>query len=279
MAASASEIPRARFREHSLAVRILSGVVLSLVTLFCVWKGGWVFSALAAAGLLLGLWEFLRMGVRGGYPMLMVPGMAAGAAVLTLSLTHSAGNAGVVLLAIGVWMIGGSLRSPVDRRLVALALSVLGVLYVVGLGLHLLWLREMERGLPLMVVVLLGTWAADTFAFFVGVRFGKTPLLPEVSPGKSVEGLWGGILGAAVTVVVAMHFLLPETGMTARVLIGLVIGVMSPLGDLLESMFKRNLGIKDASQIIPGHGGVLDRIDSLLLTAPATFYLFRFLTN
>lgn len=279
MAASASEIPRARFREHSLPVRIVSGVVLSLITLGCVWKGGWIFAGLACLGLLTALWEFLRMGVRGGYPVLVGAGMTAGAAVLGLSLSHNAGNAGAVLLAVGVWMVGASLRPPVERRLVSLAITVLGVIYVVGLGLHILWLREMNQGLGLMLVVLLGTWAADTFAFFVGVRFGKTPLLPEVSPSKSVEGLWGGILGAAVTVVAAMHFLLPETGMTARVITGAVIGVMSPLGDLLESMIKRNLGIKDASHVIPGHGGVLDRIDSLLLTAPAAFYVFRFLAS
>lgn len=279
MAASASGIPRARFREHSLPVRILSGVVLSLITLGCVWKGGWYFSSLAIVGLLVGLWEFLRMGARGGYPVIMGAGLAAGATLLVLSLTHGAANVGVVLLALGVWMIGASLRPPVEKRLVGLALTVLGVLYVVGLGLHILWLREMERGLVLMVVVLLGTWAADTFAFFVGVRFGKTRLLPEVSPSKSVEGLWGGIAGALITVVTAMHFLVPETSLTARVLAGLMIGVMSPLGDLLESMFKRNLGIKDASHVIPGHGGVLDRIDSLLLTAPAAYYVFRFLLS
>ena len=137
----------------------------------------------------------------------------------------------------------------------------------------------MDHGLEYLVIILLGTWAADTFAYFLGTRFGKTPLAPEISPGKSVEGLIGGIVGSAVVVVIAGNWLAPDLGFFAILGVGLVIGAVSPVGDLLESMFKRNFKIKDMSSFIPGHGGVLDRIDSLLITAPVGYYLFRFLLS
>jgi phosphatidate cytidylyltransferase len=181
-----------------------------------------------------------------------------------------------VFVVLALWMIAASLRPPIEGRLGGLALTLFGVLYVAGFGVHLLWLRELDRGLGLLLVVLLGTWAADTFAFFVGIRWGRRKLAPHVSPGKSVEGFLGGLAGTMLVAGVAARFVsgftLPEALLT-----GLVIGLVSPLGDLLESLVKRNLRAKDASHIIPGHGGVLDRIDSLLLAAPVAFYLFRYL--
>lgn len=263
----------------SLPARLVSGFSLAILSMTAVWLGGWAFAALLFLVLMTGLWEFLRMVLREGVPVLLGPGLLAGAAVLILAISHSAENAGVVMVAISLWMMTRSLRSPIDDRLIGLALTVLGVVYVTGFGLHLLWMREMDHGLEYLVIVLLGTWAADTFAYFVGIRFGKTPLAPEISPGKSVEGLVGGIVGSAVVVVIAGHWLIPDLGFFPILGVGLVIGSVSPVGDLLESMFKRNFKIKDMSSFIPGHGGVLDRIDSLLVTAPVGYYLFRFLLS
>ena len=126
--------------------------------------------------------------------------------------------------------------------------------------------------------LLIATWAADVFAFFVGVRWGKRRLIPHVSPGKSVEGWLGGLVGAAVVTAAAAYFLVPEfLHPLEAVLIGTLIGVAGPLGDLFESMVKRTFGAKDSSRIIPGHGGVLDRIDSLLFTVPLAHVLFTLL--
>ena len=275
--AESADPRRTQFR--SLPARLMSGIFLAILSMTAVWLGGWTFAALLFIVLMGGLWEFLRMGLRGGYPVLLAPGLLAGASVLILAISHSAENAGFVLVAIALWMMTRSLRSPIDNRLIGLALTVLGVVYVTGFGLHLLWIREMDRGLQYLVIVLLGTWAADTFAYFVGTRFGKTRLAPEISPGKSVEGLAGGIVGSAIVVVIAGHWLTPSLGFFAILGVGLVIGAVSPVGDLLESMCKRNFKIKDMSSFIPGHGGILDRIDSLLVTAPVGYYLFRFLLS
>jgi phosphatidate cytidylyltransferase len=277
LAVSASPEKGARFRSQALPARLASGILLAALSIAATWAGGWYFAGLLFLVLIVALWEFLRMGVRGGYPVLVGPGLLAGASILILALSHSAENAGLVLIVLAVWMMALSLRSPIKNRAVGLAVTVTGVMYVTGLGLHLLWLRELDRGLPLLVVVLLGTWAADTFAFFVGVRFGRTPLAPEISPGKSVEGLVGGVVGSVVVVAVVSHFFASDLEFLGSLVTGLVIGAVSPIGDLLESMLKRNFDLKDTSRVIPGHGGVLDRIDSLLVTAPVSYYLFRFL--
>jgi phosphatidate cytidylyltransferase len=242
-----------------------------------VWKGGWLFIGLLSLTLLVALWEFLRLAKRGGYRVLPVPGLLAGLVLVALAVTQDTRGAGVGLLAIGIWMTVLTLRAPIEGRMVGLAMTGMGVVYVVGLGIHHIWLREMAHGLPMVVLVFLGTWAADTFAFFVGVRFGKTPLAPQISPGKSVEGLWGGILGSVLVVLLAAVWLLPELAPGRALLLGAVIGAVAPLGDLLESLVKRNCDAKDSSGVIPGHGGVLDRIDSLLITGPVAYYLFRIL--
>jgi phosphatidate cytidylyltransferase len=255
---------------------VASGFALAAVTLAAAWAGGLALALLLLIGVIAALFEFFRMSQRAGHRVLMLPGLAGGAAIVVLGAFHRTSEAGPVLMAIALWMILASLRSPIEGRFGGLALSVFGVLYVAGFGVHLLWLRELERGLGLLLVVLLGTWAADTFAFFVGIRWGRRKLAPHVSPGKSVEGFLGGLAGTMLVAGVAARFVsgftLPEA-----LLAGLVIGLVSPIGDLLESLMKRNLCAKDASHIIPGHGGVLDRIDSLLLVAPVAFYLFRYL--
>jgi len=270
---SVSDEP-ARFRGQALPARVASGLLLAGLTLAAAWVGGWVFRGLVAAALLTALWEFLRMARAGGHAVLRGPGLVAGAGVL-LAVLGPAPVPGAVAAGLGLGLMALSLREPGDRT-VGLALTVFGVLYAIGLGMHLAWLRDLPRGREAVLVLLAGTWAADTGAFFVGVRFGKTPLAPVISPGKSVEGLAGGLSGCVLAVAVAAHFLLPGAGWPAGVLLGLVLGAVAPLGDLLESMMKRSFGIKDASRVIPGHGGVLDRIDSLLVTGPVAYYLIRF---
>lgn len=263
-----------RFRSQALPARVASGLFLAALAVGAVWMGGWVFRVLIVLALLTALWEFLRMAGCGGHAVLRGPGLVAGAGVLAAVL-GPAPVPGAAVAGLGLVLMALSLRGE-GNRAVGLALTVFGVAYVVGLGMHLGWLRDLPRGREALLILLAGTWAADTGAFFVGVRFGKTPLAPTISPGKSVEGLAGGLLGCVGAVAVATHYLLPGSGWVAGALLGVILGAVAPLGDLLESMMKRSFGIKDASRFIPGHGGVLDRIDSLLVTAPVAYYLIRF---
>ncbi len=277
MAVSARRRPRTRFRDQALATRVVSGLILGLVALAAVWTGGWFFFALLAVFLMTGLWELYRMAARAGLRALPLPGLAAAAALLVLAWLHDPGYAGLAFTALGLWMLVAALRPPVEGRLVGLGITVFGLAYVVGLGVHLLWLRELPDGLQLLILTLAATWSADTFAFFVGVRWGHRRLAPHISPGKSVEGLVGGIAGTVAVTVVGARLLAPSLTVPEALLVGLILGIAAPVGDLLESLFKRNLNAKDASRFIPGHGGVLDRIDSLLVTGAVAYYLFRFL--
>ncbi|GAB6180680.1 phosphatidate cytidylyltransferase [Desulfotomaculum defluvii] len=131
--------------------------------------------------------------------------------------------------------------------------------------------RELENGFLWILLLLTATWASDTFAYFVGKSFGKNKLAPILSPKKTVEGAMGGVVGSIITTCIFALYI-PEVSVIFLITLGIFIGITALLGDLVESALKRQAGIKDSGQIIPGHGGFMDRFDSLLLTAPLVYY-------
>jgi phosphatidate cytidylyltransferase len=118
---------------------------------------------------------------------------------------------------------------------------------------------------------LTGTWVNDTAAYFVGKFLGRRRLVPSLSPGKTLEGAVGGILGSLL-VAIGFIFIYPSLPLLPLLVLGLLVGVAAQVGDLVESVFKRQVGVKDAGNLIPGHGGMLDRLDSMLFTAPLVYY-------
>jgi len=116
--------------------------------------------------------------------------------------------------------------------------------------------------------------AYDIAALFIGSSIGKRPLAPSISPNKTWEGLIGGSVAAILMAVIVVHLIHPWTLMSSLVL-GIVVAIVSPLGDLTESLVKRNLGLKDMGRLLPGHGGMMDRVDGLLFVLPATFYVVQ----
>ena len=148
------------------------------------------------------------------------------------------------------------------------ALAVLGVAYPGLLLSSLVRIRQLERGEWWIILTLVVTWWNDTGAYFAGRAFGRTPLYPRISPSKTWEGAVGGAFLATVGALLVQHFWLPDLPWWAAVLISLGASVFGPLGDLSESMLKRAFGTKDSGRLLPGHGGMLDRIDALMFTAP-----------
>lgn len=147
-----------------------------------------------------------------------------------------------------------------------------GVLYV-GLALgHLLLIRDLQGGVFLLFFVVAVTWAGDTGAYFVGRTLGKRKLAPLISPNKTVEGLLGGAGLAVAVALLARFWFLPSFSILDGVLLGLLLTAAGTAGDLTESALKRSAGVKDSGTLIPGHGGLLDRLDSLLFTAPVFYY-------
>ena len=158
-----------------------------------------------------------------------------------------------------------------------LAVNLLGLLYVPFLLGHFVWLRYLFQGEWWVLWLLLVTFAGDTAAFYVGRLLGKAKLYPEVSPGKTWVGAGGGLAACLVVGVLAGQWLLMGVGNLFLAGMALALAVVGLLGDLFESMLKRQVQVKDASQLLPGHGGMLDRLDSLLFAAPLVVFIRLFL--
>jgi len=170
--------------------------------------------------------------------------------------------------------LASRLVSPRDLKtgLVDSAALLFGVIYIgVTLG-HLLLLRAMPDGILLIFFLFLVTWAGDTGAYYVGLSLGCRKLAPVISPNKTVEGLLGGLALSVIVAVVAQAWFLVSWTLTESATAALLVGVAGAVGDLVESALKRSAGVKDSGWLIPAHGGMLDRLDSLLFAAPALYY-------
>jgi phosphatidate cytidylyltransferase len=256
-----------------LVSRILVTVVALPVVLYLVWLGGWWVTGLALIAALLALHELYVMG-RSLRPLVL------------------AGYAGAILTIVGAqaggfpWMVGGAIATlPIafvlygiaetrQSATVAIGTTVLGVVWIaLGLG-HLVLLRDLpDHGRLAVFTVLLAVFADSTFAYFVGRLIGRHRLAPTISPGKSVEGFVAGTIAA---VAVAFFALYEEResflSIWQAVVFGVVVAAAEPLGDLFESAIKRDLQVKDSGRLLAGHGGMLDRVDSLLFAGPAALY-------
>jgi phosphatidate cytidylyltransferase len=251
-----------------MRTRIIVGATLGVAAVVLIWLGGpWFFAAILALGL-VGLSEFYR--ITGRYRPITLAGFVALIAAL-FSAWHGSpelvlGSLGLaLLLAFGLGLIGGP-KPDVTTRIGA---TVLGVVYV-GLGFAaLLLLRGSDNGLALVLTVVFGTWASDTVAYFSGRFFGQTPMTPRLSPKKTWEGFAGGVIGTLVLVefIGLYTFLSPLQSLE----LGAIIALVAPVGDLFESLIKRDAEIKDAGSFFPGHGGILDRFDALLFVSVAAY--------
>ncbi len=164
------------------------------------------------------------------------------------------------------------------RPMVNVAVTIGGFAYTGGLGAFAGLLLTSANGVGLILGVALPVIAYDIFGFFVGSQFGKTRLAPHISPNKTVEGLIGGMTGSIIVAVLIVKQIHPWGGLGDAFALGITVAIMAPLGDLAESMLKRDLGIKDFGTLLPGHGGVLDRFDAILFCLPAVYFLARALT-
>jgi phosphatidate cytidylyltransferase len=160
--------------------------------------------------------------------------------------------------------------------------TIFGVFYVGWLGSHIILLRQLGESIPgddlggaFVILAFALAWGADTGAYFLGHAFGRRKLMSRVSPHKSVEGALGGLLFAVIAVLIAKATFASFLSSRDVVVLGLVSPVMATLGDLVESLMKRDVKIKDTSRALPGHGGMLDRFDSVLFVAPFVYYYLR----
>jgi phosphatidate cytidylyltransferase len=250
------------------------------------WAGGWPFLAFVLVVAILAAYEFTRLMRSGGHQTSLFFTLAG----VVLCLADVAlPEVNPLRYGLAWWLIGSAVwyvvRCADPARFspgrsgtptVDWALTLGGSLYIGWLLSHFVLLRALPAGLAWLALALLTTWASDSGAFFLGRAIGRHKLCPQLSPGKTWEGLAGGIIGGllagAVVGTLAMHWA-GVIGPVLGLLVGLLVAIVAPPGDLVVSMMKREVGAKDSGTLIPGHGGVLDRIDSLLPVVAIVYYV------
>jgi phosphatidate cytidylyltransferase len=263
----------------NLASRVgtaLIGLPALLAILFL--APAWAWAAFVAAGLLVGWTELQRLFAAREVALMPVPGVA-----LLATFFAATADPG---LAIQAWWPAATLlllasvvlrRSDFDASVRAAAATALVAAYLGGLGGTLSGLRTLapSQGDPWRVVMLCAiVMGSDTCAYFVGHALGRRRLAPSISPGKTVEGALGGLVGGVVGAAVVWRLALQSIPLAHALLLGAVVAACGMFGDLFESLLKRWAGIKDSGAVLPGHGGILDRIDGLLFGAPVLYYYF-----
>ncbi len=235
-------------------------------------------TALVAAVLLMAALEFYDSLRHRGFAPAIIPGAVACFAMPLVAFgTGETGMMLVLILTVLVSMLWSLFRVVRDRPVGNMSVTLLGVGYIGLLGGTAGLLLRHPNGIGLLLGALGCTVASDVVAYFVGANLGKVPLAPEVSPNKTIEGVAGGFFGSVLMGVVAFGVVgvAPWNSVVIGAILGIVVGVLAPLGDLAESMIKRDLGIKDMGALLPGHGGFLDRIDAMLFVMPGVYFIAR----
>jgi phosphatidate cytidylyltransferase len=276
-----------------LTKRVLFAVAAIPVVAGAVWYGDAPLAILLSIAAALGAWEFARMaeatGARPFRVLMIVLAALVPLAVHGVRLGLWVPPLGLVAMLVPLLLtVAMFVRGVEGKPMAAVGSTLLGAWYTGGMlafGYALRYHRfaiGATAGALLLMLPLVLTWANDAGAFFFGKAFGKTKLMPSVSPGKTIAGAVGGLLLTIVGTWAYVRFLLAPYGSMGLTMLGILvfgtlISIAAQVGDLVESLLKREAGVKDSSTLIPGHGGVLDRTDSLLFTVPLAYILLDLL--
>lgn len=261
-----------------LLTRVIVGVVLAVAALICLNFGRGSTAVLATVIVGVAAFEFYEALRRRGFHPATILGVLA--AVTTPLAAYKVGVSAFPLM-LALLMVFSLLWYLFDvveaRAVVSVAVTVFGYAYIGVLGGFAGLLLVTPNGVGLILGVVLCAVAYDVFGYLVGSWLGKTPLMEKVSPNKTLEGLLGGMTASIVVAAVIVNNITPWTDLGHALSLGVVVAIMAPLGDLCESLLKRDLKIKDFGTVLPGHGGVLDRFDAILFCLPAAYYLAQYL--
>ncbi len=273
------------FESRQLTTRLLTAAIGLPTIIICSLVGGIPFLIAVNFVIGLGLFEFYRMIEAKGIRPFKIAGVAAGLAVSWYVYFMGGVFSGLfITIALVVIMVLEISRRDGELAVFHISSTVFGVFYVAWLGSHIILLRQLGEEPPwtgyggaFVILAFALAWGTDTGAYFIGNLVGKRKLLPRVSPGKSVEGAVGGVAVALGVAFLAKFTFAPFLSYFDVFALGLASPVMAILGDLVESLMKRDVNVKDTSKVLPGHGGMLDRFDSVLFVAPLVYYYLRFL--
>jgi phosphatidate cytidylyltransferase len=260
---------------NSFVKRWLTGLILAAVIFVIIIFGSPVALAVVIAfASMIGIWEYNNIVFGHCFLIEKIEGLVF---AFIIPFVVFWGNSQLLIAVIAfciiisfiifLWSIKDS-----NFEIITVAKVILGLLYIPFLISHLILIRNLDKGVYWVLFLLVIAFAGDITALYIGKYFGKHKLIPLVSPGKTVEGTIGLVMGSTIACLIFGYFIFPEISflhITALAFVGSIIG---QLGDLSESAIKRNYGLKDASSILPGHGGLMDRMDCLLFIAPFVYY-------
>ena len=267
--------------------RLLTAVVVLpfLIASIIIPSLWWLFMLLAVPAMVLGLLEFYALAARLQLKPDAVTGYLAGTVLIVIALQPDyaitlAGSFFVVIAFTAGSMVATTFRgAPFDKMLASVGATMLGILYIPLMGSHLLSIRigfEPSLSRHLLSFFFLVLMGADAGAYYIGRALGKHKLAPSISPGKTWEGAIGGIVAGLAMGALSHYWFFRELPLKFILPLAGVMVIVGIFGDLVESALKRGAGAKDAANLLPGHGGILDRLDSLLFNAPLIYYFARF---
>lgn len=259
--------------------RTLTGIILipSLIIFLIYAPDRWFLLVVLVVNS-IALVEFLRASPYSKDRVFLFLTLLLGASVnVSTYYLNEKGILGVIYLSLFFFFIYGFLRCrDLTRTIPAIGFGILGLLYVSLLLSYLILINQLKAGRRFLIFLLIVVWCVDTTAYYIGKRYGRVRLAPTISPYKTVEGAFGGFIGGIVGASLFWAFFLNEMPLNYTLYTAGGIGILAQVSDLSESLYKRWAGIKDSGGILPGHGGILDRIDSLLFTSPFFYYMVRF---
>ena len=263
------------------------GIPLGIVVMYF---GGVVFNVIILFISLLALYEFYQIAEKKGYPTDLYLGIGLGVGTImpyTIFVLTDA-DLGVDLYEPTFELINGIISVYIfflllvplyflfrkkENYLATIGVTFAGFFYISLPFFCLVLLRDLENGFYWTILTFASIWICDIAAFFIGRKFGKHKLAPTISPKKSIEGAIAGFIASAMFFIVTSNYFIEEISLALSIALGVVIGIFGQLGDLIESKFKRDADVKDSSNLIPGHGGVLDRFDSIIFVVPFVYII------
>jgi len=264
-----------------LKQRIITGVVGVPIIILTIWFGTPWFSLLIAAATLAGAFEFYSMGNLGKKEPLIYFGLLLALALVLSPHYNSINTLPIVITAVVfsslIWLL---FRTPSKEAFRNWSWTITGAIYIGWMLSYWLSLRGLDDGMNWVYLAILTIFANDTGAFFIGRAMGKHKMAPIISPNKTWEGAIGGLVIAilgAIIIVVILNLISPFAFKYWQIiLLGFLISLFAQLGDLVESLLKRNMEAKESGNLLPGHGGILDRFDSLIFVGPCVYYFVVF---
>jgi phosphatidate cytidylyltransferase len=273
---------------NELKKRILVGIIGIPISILVMWLGGIVFNFVILVLSTIALGEFYKLSAKKNYPAKMLLGIILNcypiilySVIILMNINLSSEKIlGIVLISVMFLFIVPLyfLFNKKENTISGIGVTFTGFIYVSLSFFVLVLLRNMEDGFYYMVLTFASIWICDSVAYFIGRKYGKHKLMPSVSPKKSIEGAITGFVASSVFFMLMSSYFFQELSLTICIVLGIIIGIFGQIGDLVESKLKRDADVKDSSNLIPGHGGILDRFDSIIFVVPFVYVIILIYT-